>query len=47
MEATSKCSVIENYRLESDVLNRPPPDGTFASLILVPNLKAVGRPAGE
>jgi hypothetical protein len=47
VEATRKCSVIESYQMENGVLNRPPQDDTFAALILVPNLKAVGRPAAE
>ena len=47
MEATRTCSVIESCKMGNGVLNRPPQDDTFAALILVPNLKAVGRPAGE
>jgi hypothetical protein len=31
----------------NDVLNRPPQDDTFAGLILMPDLKAVGHPAEE
>jgi hypothetical protein len=38
-----QCSVIESYRLESDVPDRPPQGDIFASLISVPTLRAVGR----
>jgi hypothetical protein len=33
--------------MENGVLNRPPQDDTFAALILVPHLKAVGHLGGE